>query len=48
MRRSPGADGFLVEHYEVYVDILSPFLTEVFQGAFPYDFLPEGFNEAIV
>lgn len=47
-RKSPGVDGFPVEYYKKYVDILCPFLTEVFQEAFQYGSLPESFNEAII
>ncbi len=46
--RSPGIDGFPVEYYKKYVDILCPFLTEVFHEAFQYGSLPESLNQAII
>lgn len=47
-RKSPGTDGFPVEYYEKYVDVLCPFLTEVSQESFQYGSLPESLNKAIV
>lgn len=46
--RSPGIDGFPVEFYQKFMDILCPFLTEVFHEAFEYGVLPESFNEAVI
>ena len=45
---SPGIDGFPVEYYKRHVDVLCPFLTEVFQQAFQYGTLPESLNKAII
>lgn len=46
--KSPGIDGFLVEFYQKFMDILCPFLTAVFHEAFEYGVLPESFNEAVI
>ena len=45
---SPGVDGFPAEYYKKYVDILCPFLTEVFHEAFQYGSLPESLNQDII
>lgn len=46
--KSPGVDGFPVEFYKRYIDILCPFVAEVFQEAFQYRSLPDSFSEGII
>lgn len=44
----PGIDGFPAEFYQKCIDILCPFLTEVFHEAFEYGSIPESFNQAVI
>lgn len=46
--KSPGTDGFPVEYYKQYMDILIPVLTKVFEEAFQAGFLPPSLNEALI
>lgn len=46
--KSPGLDGFPVEYYKQYIDILAPLLQEVYNEAFKLGSLPSTFNEALI
>lgn len=45
--KSPGSDGFPVEYYKEYIDIITPILTMVFE-AFQSGSLPPSLNEALI
>uniref|UniRef100_A0A3P9I561 Reverse transcriptase domain-containing protein n=1 Tax=Oryzias latipes TaxID=8090 RepID=A0A3P9I561_ORYLA len=46
--KSPGIDGFPVEYYQTFTEVLCPFLTKVLQEAYDFGTLPESFNQAII
>lgn len=46
--RSPGLDGFLVEYYKKFVDILAPILPKVYLESFEKGTLPSTFNDALI
>lgn len=46
--KSPGSDGFPVEYYKEYIDIITPILTMVFEEAFQSGSLPPSLNEALI
>lgn len=46
--KSPGSDGFPVEYYKEYIDIITPILTMVFEEAFQSGLLPPSLNEALI
>lgn len=46
--KSPGYDGFPVEYYKEYIDILAPVLVKVYQEAFEKGHMPPTFNEALI
>lgn len=46
--KSPGSDGFPVEFYKQFIDILTPVLKEVYNEAFVLQSLPPTFDEALI
>lgn len=46
--KSPGPDGFHVEYYKEYINIITPILTIVFEEAFRSGSLPPSFNEGLI
>lgn len=46
--RSPGLDGFPIEYYKKYLDILAPILHDVYLEAFEEGSLPSTFNDALI
>ena len=46
--KSAGNDGFPVEYYKEYIDIIAPILTKVFDEAFQTGSLPPTLNEALI
>lgn len=47
-RNSPGMDGFPVENYKKYIDILASILLKVYMGAFETGTLPDTLNYALI
>ena len=45
---SPEMDGFPVEYYKKYVDILAPFILMVYREAFETGTLLDSFNDALI
>ncbi|KAF7653626.1 hypothetical protein LDENG_00080770 [Lucifuga dentata] len=48
MGKSPGMDGFPIEYYKKFLDILVPILMKVYLEAFNLESLPNTFNEALI
>lgn len=46
--KSPGLDGFPVEYYRKYTDIVAPILKEVYREALALEQLPPTFNDALI
>lgn len=46
--KSPGPDGFPVEYYKAFINIITPILTMVFEEAFQSGSLPPTFNEGLI
>lgn len=46
--KSPGLDGFPVEYYRKYIDIVAPILREVYREALALEQLPPTFNDALI
>ena len=46
--KSPGHDGFPIEYFKKFIDILAPILTKVYLEAFKLGTLPCSFNEALI
>lgn len=46
--KSPGMDGFPVEYYKKFIDILAPILHKVYMEAFERGSLPGTFNDALI
>lgn len=46
--KSPGLDGFPVEYYKKYIDILAPILHKVYMEAFERSSIPGTFNDALI
>lgn len=45
---SPGIDGFPVEYYKRYVDILAPILLKVYKEVFETSSVPDSFNSTLI
>ena len=46
--KSPGLDGFPIEYYKKFIDILAPILHEVYLEAFEVGSLPTTLNDALI
>ncbi len=46
--KSPGTDGFPVEYYKEYIDIIAPVLTNVYEEAFQTGSLLPSLNDALI
>ncbi|KAF7643269.1 hypothetical protein LDENG_00242520 [Lucifuga dentata] len=46
--KSPGLDGFPVEYYKNYIDILAPVLTQIYSESFLVGQLPPIVNQAVI
>ena len=46
--KSPGLDGFPIEYYKAFTDVLAPILTKVYSEAFKLGTLPCTFYEALI
>lgn len=46
--KAPGLDGFPVEYYKLYIDILVPVLTKVYSESLSVGQLPDTLNESVI